>query len=167
MFRPARAFIVVTALAGLTSCLGLPSPFFSFYLLNANLEGSVTCPKVRFRAEFAGEVVRNSSPTEPDLDGTWVADVSGPDRANIIGHVGATNGWPRWGETFDLRVDCLNELEEVIGVSRFQGQLMTPGRPSSVRVLNYAPPPGGRHCYPPTLGSGVTLCAELEGFALD
>lgn len=167
MFRALRLLLILSSVLLVTACNSFATPFFHFSLLSVSSGGSVTCPLVRFRAEFAGEVVRNADPVGPALDGSWVADVGEGDGLNLIGFVGATSGWPRRGAPFEVQVDCLDEAQELIGVSRFRGHLLTPGRSSSVRVLNYPSPPGSPPCSPPTQGSGVSLCAEVDGFSLD
>ena len=89
------------------------------------------------------------------------------DFPNLLGQVFAEAGRPGWGAAIDVRVDCLDEAQQVSGVSLFRGRLVSPGDRTSFRVLNFPPPADGGPCLPPTEGAGVTLCAAVDGFVLD
>lgn len=168
MIGSVRKLPVVVLFALVSACNPFATPFYSFSLVSVSHGDEVICPQVRFRAEFAGQIIRNGDVQgEKLLDGTWIANVSDAARTNITGAAGATTGWPHSGAPFDVRVECLDEAGELIGVSRFQGRLITPLRPSSVSVRNYPPTGGDAPCLPPTEGSGVTLCAVVDGFILD
>lgn len=157
---------VVAAGLLLGACLGLPAPFYSFGLIGVGEGGAMTCQLVLLRAELGGQLVGGLSYpyVGRELDGTWVHD---PAEANLIGHVGAYTGGPRRGTPFSVRVVCLDGEQDVVGVSVFRGRLVAPQRPTGLYVLNFPPPAAGRSCLPPTEGSGVTLCAEVNGFVLD
>lgn len=162
--------IIVLADLVLSACNPQSVGFHQFSLEGIGEDGATTCPLLRFRVELGGHLVTADYPFYgKDLDGTWIYDPSTVESRNISGSVankGAGNT-PRMLAPLEVRVDCLNESQEVVGVSHFRGRLVAPNNWTRFNVLNYPPPAGSEMCLPPTEGWGVTLCATADGFVLD
>lgn len=164
-------FLVIIAVAALvlSACNWQSGGAHVFMLWGSGEDGAATCPLLRFRVELGGHLVTADHPYYgKDLDGTWIYDPSTVESRNISGKV-ANNGAGRPPNLapLEVRVDCLNESQEVVGMSHFRGRLVAPSNWTHFEVFNYQPPAGSDACLPPTQGSGVTLCARADGFVLD